>query len=197
MKPTPDSDPVAVLMEWYDDARRRLGEQGEAIVLATASAAAVPSARVVLCRAIDEDGALTFFTSYGSRKGIELAENPNASAVFFWWALDRQVRLEGRVEQASADVSDAYWARRPRSSQLSAFASPQSVALRDRDELLRRVDEAATRFENQPIPRPRHWGGFLLRPNAIEFWTRGEARLHERVRFERDGDGWRGTILGP
>ena len=197
MTPTPADDPVAVLVHWYREAQRRLGEQGEAIVLATASAAAVPSARVVLCRAIDDDGGLTFFTSYTSRKGIELAENPHASAVFFWWALDRQVRLEGRVEIASAEVSDAYWAARPRTSQLSAFASPQSVALRDRSELLRRVDEAATRFEGQPIPRPRHWGGFVLRPLAIEFWTRGEGRLHERLRFERKGEGWRGTILGP
>ena len=197
MTPTPADDPVAVLVHWYGEAQRRLGEQGEAIVLATASAAAVPSARVVLCRAIDDDGGLTFFTSYTSRKGIELAENPLASAVFFWWALDRQVRLEGRVEMASAEVSDAYWAARPRTSQLSAFASPQSVALRDRAELLRRVDEAATRFEGQPIPRPRHWGGFVLRPRAIEFWTRGEGRLHERLRFERDGERWRGAILGP
>jgi pyridoxamine 5'-phosphate oxidase len=198
MTVTPADDPVAVLQRWYRDAQRRLGEQGDAIVLATASSAGVPSARVVLCRDIDDEGSLTFYTSYSSRKGFELAENPNASAVFFWWALDRQVRVEGRAETAPREVSDAYWAGRPRESQLSAWASPQSVALRDRDDLERRVEEARVRFDGKEIPRPRHWGGFVLRSRAIEFWSRGEARLHERVRFERDAkDGWRGSILGP
>jgi pyridoxamine 5'-phosphate oxidase len=197
MHVTPDDDPVAVLQRWHHDAQRRLGEQGDAIVLATASAAAIPSARVVLCRGIDDEGGVTFYTSYSSRKGIELAENPHASAVFFWWELDRQARVEGRVEMAPSEVSDAYWAGRPRSSQLGAWASPQSAPLRDREDLLRRVEEARVRFEGLAIPRPRHWGGFVLRAAAIEFWSRGEARLHERVRFERDGEGWRSSILGP
>lgn len=197
MTVTPDDDPVEVLERWHADAQRRLGEQGDAMLLATASLAAMPSARVVLCRAIGEDGSVTFYTSYGSRKGIELAENPQASAVFFWWSLDRQVRLEGRVEQAPREVSDAYWASRPRGSQLSAWASPQSAPIRDREELVRRVAEATAKFEGKPVPRPRHWGGFVLRFHAIEFWTRGDDRLHDRLRFEREADDWRVAILAP
>jgi pyridoxamine 5'-phosphate oxidase len=198
MTVTVADDPLVVLRRWYAEAQARLGEEGNCFVLATTTADAVPSARVVLCRAIDELGGVTFYTNYDSRKGAELAANPRAAGVFHWWSLDRQARVEGTVARVSAAASDAYWAGRHRGSQLTAWASRQSAAVQGRDELVAARAEAVERFEGRDVPRPAGWGGFTLRPDAIELWTRGAERLHERVRFVRQrGDAWHATILAP
>ena len=193
-----DDDPVAVLRRWYADAQAQLGEEGNCIVLATATPSAVPSARVVLCRGIDDAGSVTFYTNYDSRKGAELAANPHAAAVFHWWSLNKQARVEGTVSKISADASDAYWAGRPHGSQVSGWVSPQSAEVESRDALEAAHREAQKRFEGRDVPRPEQWGGYALRPDAIEFWIRGAERLHDRVRFVRGGgDRWQATLLAP
>jgi pyridoxamine 5'-phosphate oxidase len=188
-------DPIARLQEWLDEAGSLVGEP-HAMALATSTPDGKPSARVVLLRGIDSRG-LVFFTNRESRKGRELRANPHAAAVLHWWELGRQARVEGTVEQVSEDESAAYWETRPRGSQLAAWASPQSEALTDRAELDRRVAEARNRFDGGPVPLPHFWGGYRLVPETIELWTHRDDRLHDRVRFERDGDGWRRSLLAP
>jgi pyridoxamine 5'-phosphate oxidase len=188
-------DPIARLQEWLDEAGSLVGAP-HAMALATSTPDGKPSARVVLLRGIDPRG-LVFFTNRESRKGRELRANPHAAAVLHWWELGRQARVEGTVEQVSEDESAAYWETRPRGSQLAAWASPQSEALTDRAELDRRVAEARDRFDGGPVPLPHFWGGYRLVTETIELWTHRDDRLHDRVRFERDGDGWRRSLLAP
>jgi pyridoxamine 5'-phosphate oxidase len=166
------------------------------MTLATASADGAPSARVVLLRDIDERG-LTFCTNRTSRKGEELGANPRAALVLHWWPLGRQVRIEGTVEQLTAEESEPYWATRPRGSRIAAWASPQSSPLADRAELDARVAKTRERFDDEEIPLPPFWGGYRVVPEAIELWEHREDRLHERVRYVRDGDAWRSERLAP
>lgn len=167
-----------------------------ATALATADAAGRPSVRMVLFKGVDPSG-LRFFTNYDSRKGRELAENPRAALCFYWPWIDEQVRVEGTVERLSTAESDAYFASRPRLSQLGAWASRQSRPHASRFELLRRVVVTEARFLGRDVPRPPNWGGFLLRPEAIEFWASQPNRLHLRRRFERSESGWRLERLDP
>lgn len=188
-------DPLAAFARWFAEA----GEAGipfpEAAALATATPDGRPSARMVLVKSIDERG-FGFFTNRESRKGGELAANPRAALLFHWPELRRQVRAEGPVERMPDDESAAYFASRPVGSRLAAWASPQSEPIPGRAELERRYADAGTRFGGDP-PLPPFWGGFRLVPEAIELWQQGEHRLHDRVRFRRDGAGWRGERLGP
>jgi pyridoxamine 5'-phosphate oxidase len=188
--------PLETIDTWIEDARVQRLPEPSAMTLATATASGVPSARIVLCRGIDARG-FRFFTNYESRKGVELAENPHAAAVFFWPALGRQARVEGRIERLSGEESDQYFNARPRGHQLSAWASAQSRPIPDRNEVLRHMDEATERYEGVPVPRPAYWGGYLLRPVAIELWMQGESRLHDRVRHELTGGVWKGQRLAP
>ena len=188
-----DPDPLAQFAAWFLAA----GEAGvpvpEAMALATATADGAPSARMVLLKGFDERG-FVFFTSYGSRKGIELAANPRAALLFHWQPLGRQVRVEGTVAQVSGEESDAYFRSRPLGSRLSAIASNQSEPVGARAELEARV--AALEGEPDP-PRPPDWGGYVLAPVAYEFWQHRDDRLHDRFRYEREAGSWRIDRLGP
>jgi len=188
-------DPIAVAQAWLDEARNVVGEP-QTMTLATATRDGKPSARVVLLRGLDDRG-LVFFTNRESRKGQELRRNPQAAVVLHWWELGRQLRVEGVVEEVSEEESAAYWKTRPRGSQVAAWASRQSLELADRSELDARVAEARERFADDDVPLPPFWGGYRVVPETIELWTHRDDRLHERVRYERDGAGWRRALLAP
>ena len=191
------SDPFRQFAIWFDQAFAADPDDANAMILATASSAGQPSARVVLLKGCDPNG-FTFFTNYESQKARELAENPCAALCFFWPALNRQVRIEGRVERTAIEESEAYFASRPRGSQLGAWASAQSRPIADRDALLANLAAIEKRFEEGEVPRPPHWGGYRLIPNEIEFWQGRPDRLHDRLRYVREETGdWRRERLSP
>lgn len=192
-----DPDPIVQLQRWLDDAIAEGLSHPTAMALATADENGVPSARHVLLKGIDDRG-LEFHTNYESRKGRDLAANPNACVVFPWFSMWRQVVVCGSVSKVSAEESDAYWVSRDRGSQLGAWASPQTQVIPDRQWLVDRVDEADARYAGQDVPRPDHWGGFRLRPEWIDFWYSQPDRLHDRFRYTRGGDGsWAISRLAP
>lgn len=170
--------------------------EGAAAVLASATPDAAPSVRWVLVKEVDADG-FHVYTSYESRKARELDANPRAALAMHWPEIGEQFRIEGPVHRASGARSDAYFASRPRDSQLGAWASPQSRPIASREALLERVAEVRARFGDGPIPRPPSWGGLVVRPERIEHWIEGAARLHDRWRFERAADGWKMERLAP
>ena len=186
------------ITEFLSAAERARAHQVDTVpaTLATADDQGRPSARVVLVRSIDERG-FGFFTNYESRKGRELIANPFAALCFHWMALDEQIRIEGRVEQMPAEESDAYFSGRPRGSQLGAWASTQSRVLRAREDLETAYRQIEQQYDGRPVPRPSFWGGFRVIPHRIEFWYGRPDRLHDRIRYERDGDGWRIDRLYP
>lgn len=190
-------DPVAQFQKWFDEVLAVAPVEANAMSLATADAVGLPSVRVVLLKALDERG-FSFFTNYESRKGHELAANPNAAICFHWKELERQVRAAGTVERVSREESAAYFAQRPRISQIGAWASAQSTVIEGRETLdeSRRLYEQ--RFEGQPVPLPDFWGGYLLRPREIEFWQGRPGRLHDRLHYHRQSDNsWRISRLSP
>ncbi len=189
-------DPLTLFQQWFKEALQAEVADPNAMVLATADISGRPSARVMLLKDCDTQG-FVFFTNYESRKGHELTENPWAALVFWWAALERQVRVEGRVEKVSAEESDAYFQTRPRESQLGAWASPQSQVIPDRATLEHRVAELMARFNGQEVPRPPYWGGFRLIPEVIEFWQGRPGRLHDRIRYRRTPQGWVKDRLAP
>jgi pyridoxamine 5'-phosphate oxidase len=191
-----DPDPLRQFERWFAEARDAGLAAPEAMTLATSTPAGRPSARMVLLKAADERG-FGFHTNYESRKGGELAANPRAALLFWWQPLGRQVRVEGEVERVPEAESESYFRTRPLGSRLAAWASPQSRPLADRAELDRLYADAVARFPGDEVPLPPHWGGLRLVPDAYEFWQHGDDRLHDRVRYERGGDGWRRTRLAP
>ena len=166
------------------------------MTLATATPDGRPSARVVLLRGLDEHG-LTFFTNRTSRKGEDLRSNPRAAVAIHWWELGRQVRVEGAVVELSAEESTGYWRTRPRGSQLAAWASPQSQPLESRSELDALVADVEERFAGLEVPLPPFWGGYRLVPETVELWVHRDDRLHDRVRYARNGSGWLSERLAP
>ena len=190
------TDPLQLFDEWLAEARASEPNDPEAMALATADADGRPSVRIVLLKGHGPDGFL-FYTNQRSRKGEELAANPNAALLFHWKSLRRQVRVEGPVSLVSCDQADAYFASRSRDSQLGAWASSQSWPLPSRAEFEAKYEAMRAKFDGEQVPRPPHWGGFNVSPQNIEFWTDRPHRLHERRLFTRDGDGWREGLLYP
>jgi pyridoxamine 5'-phosphate oxidase len=184
-----DPDPIRQFEAWHAEA----GSPAE-VALVTASVDGAPSARMVLLRALDARG-FAFFTNYDSAKARDLVANPRAALLFFW-APDRQVRVEGGAAPLPAVESDAYWTTRPRGSQLGAWASAQSEVVGSRAELDRRLAEVEARYPGE-VPRPPFWGGFRVAPARVEFWQRGQDRLHDRLRYRRDGERWVLERLSP
>jgi pyridoxamine 5'-phosphate oxidase len=189
-------DPIAKFVRWLNDARALQIPNYEAMALATADRGGRPTVRFVLLKGIDQRGFL-FFTDSRSRKGRQLRANPRASLAFYWQPNGRQVRVEGRVEEVASSEADEYWSTRPRQSQLAASASFQSAPLRSRASLLARVAKLVTKHRGREVPRPHEWSGFRLRPDAMEFWTHRERRLHDREIYIRRGNEWRRGLLQP
>lgn len=190
-------DPIRRFAELYKKAQLTISKDPNAVVLATADRRGRPAARVVLLKAFDERG-FVFYTNLESRKGRELADNPHAALCFYWPQLDRQVRIEGPVQPVSTEEADAYFASRPRLSQLGAWASKQSQPMSDRTELLRRVATQTATHLGKSVPRPPHWSGYRLVPASIEFWHARLNRLHTRWLYERSPRGdWTSTLLFP
>ncbi len=194
-------DPYSIFDSWFKEARTTEINDGNAMALATADANGHPSVRMVLLKGhgpdADGKGGFIFYTNLESRKGGELAANPNVALLFHWKSLRRQVRIEGPITQVSDATADAYFATRARDSQLGAWASDQSRPLDSRATFEARFAEVKARFEGRNVPRPPHWTGNIVSPSRIEFWQDREFRLHERWVFERDGDGWRKQMLYP
>lgn len=191
----PDGDPIALFARWYDEARAAEPDSN-AMALATATPDAVPSLRMVLLKGHGSDG-FVFYTNDHSRKGREIAANPNVALLFHWKSLRRQIRIEGPLSPVSDAEADAYFHSRTRDSQLGAVASDQSAPLDSRATFLARYEEERLRFEGGEVERPAHWGGWRVRPMAIEFWLDRPHRLHERRRFEHGLNGWASTQLYP
>ncbi len=191
-----DPDPIRQFHRWFEAATLSEIPEPNAMVLATASPAGRPSARIVLLRGYDERG-FVFFTNYESRKGRELDANPHAALVFHWHDLERQIRVEGPVVRSSAEESDAYFQSRPAGSRLGAWASRQSEVIADREILEARIRALELEYADRPIPRPEHWGGYRVVPTVIEFWQGRPSRLHDRLRYTRSEGGWLIERLSP
>ena len=192
------AEPLALFQQWFADARNteQLPVEANAMTLATVDADGRPHCRVLLLKSLDEQG-FTFFTNYDSAKGEQLAERPFAAMTFFWPALERQVRIEGRVEKVSAEDSDAYFQVRPLGSRLGAWASPQSRVIADRGELENLLAETERRFLDSAPTCPPHWGGYRLLPDRIEFWQGRSSRLHDRLNYRLENGNWQRERLAP
>jgi pyridoxamine 5'-phosphate oxidase len=191
-----DADPLLQFQAWFEEARAAGIDVPEAVALATATSAGRPSARMVLMKGADPAG-FVFFSGYGSRKGRELAENPRAALLFHWQPLGRQVRIEGGVERIAREESRTYFETRPLGSRLSAAASPQSEVVESRAALDALVEELRRAHPDGDVPLPEGWGGFRLAPIEYEFWQHREDRLHDRLRYRRDGEEWVIERLAP
>ena len=188
--------PFELFAAWLGDAEASGMTDPNAMTLATAGADGRPSARTVLLRGVGDDG-FRFFTNRTSLKGRQLGENPRAQLLFFWREIGRQILIHGSVDQLSDQESDDYFESRARESRIGAWASEQGSVIESREQLLAQVEEAGARFEGDDVPRPPHWGGYIVRPEAIEFWQAGEFRLHERFVFVKSGSSWTAERLSP
>ena len=190
-------DPYTLFESWYEEAKQSEPTYPDAMTVTTVAENGMPSARILLLKGLDRRG-FVFYTNQRSRKGEQLAGNPNCALCFFWKTLDRQVRVEGTVSQVSEAEADAYYATRPRGSQIGAWASDQSQPLESRAVLEARIADLEKRFGEAPVPRPAHWSGYRVSPVRIEFWREGKYRLHDRIVYVPDGSGgWTTSQLFP
>ena len=191
------SDPMKQVELWLEEADQEGVYEPNAMVLSTIDPDGAPTSRTVLCRGVSPHG-ITFFTDYTSQKGRALAVHPEVAVVFPWYTLHRQIKIRGTVEKVSEAESDAYFDTRPRDSRIGAWASDQSQPIDSREALEQKVAQATQQFEGvELVPRPEKWGGYLIRPRSIEFWAGRRSRLHDRVRFVKEGDRWRTERLQP
>lgn len=191
-----DRNPFKQFEIWFNEAKKIGLKDPNAMNVASASKDGIPSSRMVLLKSFDENGFI-FYTNYTSRKSKEIIENPNVALNFFWDALERQVRIEGEIKKIDSKVSDEYFSSRARLSQLGAHASNQSQVIEDYEVITKKLEELEKKFENKKIPRPDHWGGFIIVPKTIEFWQGHEGRIHDRLKFHKDSSDWRVERLSP
>lgn len=183
------TDPMILFQKWYQEAFESNCAEPHAVTLSTVNRELQPSARTVYMKELVEEG-IVFYTNYESQKAQDIDQNPKVSALFYWDCLERQVRLNGMAEKVPAEMSDDYFASRPRESQLGAWTSRQSNVVESRETLEKRYREMKERFEGKPVPRPEFWGGYLIRPSYLEFWQGRPSRLHDRICFVKNGDRW-------
>lgn len=181
---------------WFEDAKKIGLKDSNAMNVASASKDGMPSSRMVLLKSYDENG-FVFYTNYTSRKSKEIIDNPNVALNFFWDALERQVRVEGKIQKVDPVISDKYYDSRSRLSQLGAHASNQSQTIESYEVITNKLAILEERYEGKKIPRPEHWGGFVIIPETIEFWQGHEGRIHDRLKFQKEGVGWKINRLSP
>lgn len=191
-------EPVKLFDEWLKLAVSKSNPEPHAFALLTGGGNEAPAGRMVYLRALEEDGSLVFFSNYNSAKAKQMEQFPNAGALFFWPMNERQVRVSGKVKKTDTEVSDAYFAARPRESQIGAWASEQSRVISSREELEDRVEAIRRKFSDQEeVPRPDFWGGYLIEPEVFEFWEGRQSRLHDRIRYTKTETGWKTERLSP
>lgn len=192
-----DKDPIKQFDKWFTEVLKSEQAEPTAMTLATATTDGRPSARIVLMKGFNGDG-FSFYTNYLSRKGKEIAKNPLGALIFFWDTLERQVRVEGTIEKLSREESEKYFHSRPKGSQVGAVVSPQSQEIPDRDGLEKKWQEAEAQYADKEVPKPSHWGGYILRPRLIEFWQGRPSRLHDRILYKKvDNKSWKKVRLAP
>jgi len=191
-----NANPIQQFETWFNHAQISKVTEINAMVLSTVSNNGMPSGRILLLKSIEKNG-FTFFTNYKSPKAIDLEVNPNASMIFFWSELEQQVRITGKVKKIDEGISEAYFQSRPRGSQISAAASEQSSKVEHRDVLTDEVKRLETKFEGKEIPKPEHWGGYILEPTQVEFWQGRSSRLHDRFLYELVDGTWQISRLAP
>lgn len=191
-----DKSPFLQFEKWFKEAVDAHVNEPNAMTVATASKSGKPAARILLLRNFNENG-FVFYTNYSSRKGEEIDENPNCALLFFWPELERQVRIEGKLIKQSSAESDLYFNSRPRTSKLGAWTSPQSKVVKNRKELDELYEQTSQRFPSEDVPRPPHWGGFVLQPDSIEFWQGRPSRMHDRILYTLVNGNWRIERLAP
>lgn len=191
-----NNSPFKQFDKWFSEALTAEIFEPNAMTLATADRSGKPNARIVLLKGFDENG-FSFYTNYLSQKGKEIKKNPQACLVFFWGELERQVRIEGKIEKLSKEASEKYFHSRPVGSQIGAIVSPQSQIITDRTVLENKVEELTAQYEGKTIPKPAHWGGYILKPTAIEFWQGRTSRLHDRIKYDLINGKWQTNRLAP
>lgn len=189
-------NPIAQFEKWFADAVNAEIFEPNAMTLATADKTGRPNARMVLLKGFDETG-FSFYSNYLSQKGKEIKRNPQGCLLFFWGELERQVRIEGKIEKLDKETSEAYFHSRPVGSQIGAIVSPQSQVISDRDVLEKKVTELTTQYEGKTIPKPAHWGGYIVKPTSIEFWQGRSSRLHDRIKYTLVNNVWKIERLAP